>query len=356
MEEARHWVWAKRKHGLVSSSSPHHLMVPKNPTSSYDDSWEEQAFAEDAAGPLGGCIWPPRSYSCSFCRREFRSAQALGGHMNVHRRDRARLKQSPELHHREIVNQNQHINNDNNNNNIALHHLHHHHHLHQNPLITTTTTTSFGPPSQYGPSSQVCAFVYDPNPNITDPAPEVGFIPSSSPSSYNNNKKQNCGKQAETLLVPPFFSSSLVVENTKKSSNSTNSSALNPSHQSWSNFDRYFHDSNDHKNDHMRDPNHHKNISSITVESGSCRRSSTTTKVDYVKSTDLSVSLNLVVCHAIQTESGNSNKDKEGLLMSCKRRRIEPCSDESIAFDELSPCSIEELDLELRLGDRPKVK
>ncbi|CAN1142516.1 Probable transcriptional regulator RABBIT EARS [Linum perenne] len=64
--------------------------------SSYDDSsWEEQAFAEDAAGPLGGCIWPPRSYSCTFCRREFRSAQALGGHMNVHRRDRARLKQSP---------------------------------------------------------------------------------------------------------------------------------------------------------------------------------------------------------------------------------------------------------------------
>ncbi|XP_074562024.1 uncharacterized protein LOC141818410 [Curcuma longa] len=50
-------------------------------------SWEEKAFAEDAAG----CVWPPRSYSCSFCRREFPSAQALGGHMNVHRRDRARL-------------------------------------------------------------------------------------------------------------------------------------------------------------------------------------------------------------------------------------------------------------------------
>ncbi|XP_071720725.1 uncharacterized protein [Rutidosis leptorrhynchoides] len=63
--------------------------------SSFGDSWEEQAFAEDAAGALGGgcCIWPPRSYTCSFCRREFRSAQALGGHMNVHRRDRARLKQ-----------------------------------------------------------------------------------------------------------------------------------------------------------------------------------------------------------------------------------------------------------------------
>ncbi|KAI3705114.1 hypothetical protein L1987_75346 [Smallanthus sonchifolius] len=57
-------------------------------------SWEEQAFAEDARGPLGGFVWPPRSYSCSFCRREFRSAQALGGHMNVHRREKAKFKQS----------------------------------------------------------------------------------------------------------------------------------------------------------------------------------------------------------------------------------------------------------------------
>ncbi|XP_047314818.1 transcriptional regulator SUPERMAN-like [Impatiens glandulifera] len=39
-----------------------------------------------------GFSWPPRAYSCSFCKREFRSAQALGGHMNVHRRDRAKLR------------------------------------------------------------------------------------------------------------------------------------------------------------------------------------------------------------------------------------------------------------------------
>ncbi|KAI3799869.1 hypothetical protein L1987_35174 [Smallanthus sonchifolius] len=57
-------------------------------------SWEEQAFAEDGRGPLGGFVWPPRSYSCSFCRREFKSAQALGGHMNVHRREKAKLKQT----------------------------------------------------------------------------------------------------------------------------------------------------------------------------------------------------------------------------------------------------------------------
>ncbi|KAG4969045.1 Transcriptional regulator SUPERMAN [Glycine soja] len=43
---------------------------------------------------VNGFPWPPRSYTCSFCRKEFKSAQALGGHMNVHRRDRARLRQS----------------------------------------------------------------------------------------------------------------------------------------------------------------------------------------------------------------------------------------------------------------------
>lgn len=42
---------------------------------------------------LSGFSWPPRAYTCSFCKREFRSAQALGGHMNVHRKDRARLRQ-----------------------------------------------------------------------------------------------------------------------------------------------------------------------------------------------------------------------------------------------------------------------
>ncbi|XP_043694382.1 transcriptional regulator SUPERMAN [Telopea speciosissima] len=61
-----------------------------------DDSWEVRAFAEDAANIMG-TTWPPRSYTCTFCRREFRSAQALGGHMNVHRRDRARLRQLPTM-------------------------------------------------------------------------------------------------------------------------------------------------------------------------------------------------------------------------------------------------------------------
>lgn len=42
-----------------------------------------------------GFLLPQRNYRCSFCKKEFKSAQALGGHMNVHRRDRARMNLSP---------------------------------------------------------------------------------------------------------------------------------------------------------------------------------------------------------------------------------------------------------------------
>ncbi|KAJ0093585.1 hypothetical protein Patl1_25187 [Pistacia atlantica] len=58
------------------------------------DSWNSNSH-NNGEEYLSGFSWPPRSYTCSFCKREFRSAQALGGHMNVHRRDRARLRQSP---------------------------------------------------------------------------------------------------------------------------------------------------------------------------------------------------------------------------------------------------------------------
>ncbi|CAN6338082.1 unnamed protein product [Urochloa humidicola] len=95
MDPTRYWMLNRRK--LSDQKEPLFtttITVGRGGSSSasYYESWEERAFAEDSAGHLGGCIWPPRSYSCSFCGREFRSAQALGGHMNVHRRDRARLK------------------------------------------------------------------------------------------------------------------------------------------------------------------------------------------------------------------------------------------------------------------------
>ncbi|PPD99263.1 hypothetical protein GOBAR_DD03725 [Gossypium barbadense] len=42
---------------------------------------------------------PARSYDCTFCKRGFSNAQALGGHMNIHRRDKAKLKQPSPTHH-----------------------------------------------------------------------------------------------------------------------------------------------------------------------------------------------------------------------------------------------------------------
>lgn len=58
-------------------------------------SWGK-SISDEADNLIGDLVsWPPRCYTCTFCKREFRSAQALGGHMNVHRRDRARLRQIP---------------------------------------------------------------------------------------------------------------------------------------------------------------------------------------------------------------------------------------------------------------------
>ncbi|KAL9161787.1 hypothetical protein ABFS82_07G043400 [Erythranthe guttata] len=64
-------------------------------SSSWDTFEHTTCFSPDgdSAAAAAGFSWPPRCYTCSFCKREFKSAQALGGHMNVHRRDRARLRQ-----------------------------------------------------------------------------------------------------------------------------------------------------------------------------------------------------------------------------------------------------------------------
>lgn len=54
-----------------------------------------------------------RSFKCSFCNRGFSNAQALGGHMNIHRKDRAKLRQLSNPHdhdhdHNEIHIQQEH--------------------------------------------------------------------------------------------------------------------------------------------------------------------------------------------------------------------------------------------------------
>ncbi|CAK9140665.1 unnamed protein product [Ilex paraguariensis] len=60
----------------------------------FKDTWDSTNYSFERDRTYG-FSWPQRNYKCSFCKKEFKSAQALGGHMNIHRRDRARLRQSP---------------------------------------------------------------------------------------------------------------------------------------------------------------------------------------------------------------------------------------------------------------------
>ncbi|OWM81793.1 zinc finger protein 10 [Punica granatum] len=303
MEQPQFLLWTKRRHNLSS-----HLKLGNN-TSSHDDSWEEQAFAEDASGPLGGCIWPPRSYSCSFCRREFRSAQALGGHMNVHRRDRARLKQSGG----EILNSHEHQNQPN---------------QIQGPFVP------LGLP--YPSQAYATALSHKPNPNC-DYSPFVSSTSSTSRVSAPPSEA-SCNEQTSKI---PSYSSFLVNENcTKSPIHSPQSKPQTVSH-------RYRHPMN----------------AIIGEKNPRIIKQRGMDKEDPGK-TDLAVSWNLV----IRTRP-NPLDDEIEESRSCKKRRTDessllPFFMKTIAVDRnhcQEPCAFssspgEDLDLELRLGDRPKVK
>ncbi|CAA2999943.1 transcriptional regulator SUPERMAN-like [Olea europaea subsp. europaea] len=87
MEKGR--LCSNLKHHSISRSMKE---VNDKITYSWDFASDDCNKGGDLQGQFSG---PPRFYTCSFCKRELRSAQALGGHMNVHRRDRARLRVSP---------------------------------------------------------------------------------------------------------------------------------------------------------------------------------------------------------------------------------------------------------------------
>ncbi|OMO93201.1 Zinc finger, C2H2-like protein [Corchorus olitorius] len=135
-----------------------------------DDSWEVRAFAEDT-GNVMGTTWPPRSYTCTFCRREFRSAQALGGHMNVHRRDRARLHQTQPTGA------------------VAI-----------NPASSSPTTTSSStlliPTQEFATNGGLCLLYQLPNPNGVFTSPSMNACSIESPSTL--------------LSISPYPSSNLM--------------------------------------------------------------------------------------------------------------------------------------------------
>ncbi|XP_047092811.1 zinc finger protein 4-like [Lolium rigidum] len=60
---------------------------------------DETVRSPEPAAAEAAVIAPPAAtrpyYECVFCKRGFTTAQALGGHMNIHRRDRDRVKPAP---------------------------------------------------------------------------------------------------------------------------------------------------------------------------------------------------------------------------------------------------------------------
>ncbi|XP_008454679.2 zinc finger protein 11-like [Cucumis melo] len=56
---------------------------------------QQRGYVKEGTFSSNEFQWPAKNYGCNFCKREFKSAQALGGHMNVHRRDRARMRLLP---------------------------------------------------------------------------------------------------------------------------------------------------------------------------------------------------------------------------------------------------------------------
>ncbi|GAU28013.1 hypothetical protein TSUD_264710 [Trifolium subterraneum] len=295
-----------------------------NPSSCYGDSWEEQAFAEDAAGAsLGGCIWPPRSYSCSFCRREFRSAQALGGHMNVHRKDRARLKESSSPQNEKIL-------------------YHHHHDLEnqlQKPIIQSVNSLAY---NNLFPNSPLCGLVYKTNPNYD----LDHFVASTSSPSPSKALLRD-----ETLI--PFYDSSIP----HKMISPHNSS------ESWRNLSA---------DDRLCSTNFQLEVENIDekVSKGimdSTFRGKGGNNDD--DESDVAMSLNLVLCRTHPFVEFESTKEEEDDLNCKKRKKIDSSTNllfsKSSSFDrqqlmqanmfEFSPNSIEEVDLELRLGSKSKV-
>ncbi|XP_022145913.1 transcriptional regulator SUPERMAN-like [Momordica charantia] len=66
-----------------------------NSATADDDSKKNSSSAADESDHASNDMGTGRSYECVFCKRGFTTAQALGGHMNIHRKDRVKTKPSP---------------------------------------------------------------------------------------------------------------------------------------------------------------------------------------------------------------------------------------------------------------------
>ncbi|KAI7990117.1 Transcriptional regulator TAC1 [Camellia lanceoleosa] len=74
--------------------SGHHEDSVNSSSEEEEDEEEEEEEEEDQPEEENNDVRMGRSYDCIFCRRGFNTAQALGGHMNIHRKDKAKNNRS----------------------------------------------------------------------------------------------------------------------------------------------------------------------------------------------------------------------------------------------------------------------
>lgn len=116
-----------------------------------------------------------RLYECTFCKKGFSSAQALGGHMNIHRKDKAKLKRASKENQRLIDAQGM--------TNI-------------NPLTPSiaTTANNIGKPLDFTSSGQVLEQNSNPK-----------WQPSTFSSDYHHQEDLSCQSHMPELKQLPLF-------------------------------------------------------------------------------------------------------------------------------------------------------
>ncbi|XP_023770513.2 transcriptional regulator SUPERMAN [Lactuca sativa] len=95
-----HWSLGAEELLFLASSSQLSLINPVKRLTNIDYVNKHGSSETSSDQETSGCSLPPdsakdglgRSYECTYCKRGFTNAQALGGHMNIHRKDKAKAK------------------------------------------------------------------------------------------------------------------------------------------------------------------------------------------------------------------------------------------------------------------------
>ncbi|CAI9107675.1 OLC1v1007088C1 [Oldenlandia corymbosa var. corymbosa] len=151
-----------------------------------------------------------RSYECVFCKRGFNTAQALGGHMNIHRKDRARNKPSSSSSLDLVLNSSNDIISSSNHDPRFYHQINiiptYHHqphffpsHDHQQQFMNHRSSSSSSSNFQY---SSVPAQPFSPNDHYFNYNHQIGFNPFGFDQwsmSFHNNMPCSSSAHVEDL-------------------------------------------------------------------------------------------------------------------------------------------------------------